>query len=398
MEECCLRIGIAAVLILSMCGTIQAQTGDHTPKLLLTPQHLRRLKRDRDRQTVRWMDFENRVRNVPDSPERGFELALYYAVTSDEQRGKQAVEWALAHPCETRQRALVLDWAADLINHQDRSKLASSAECDAASSDPIMRMRDALFMQVALERDIGPLSGEDLIKELQHGAMFRAPDVLYAASEYLGVARFVEHVDLREAAPQFFSGLPAEILLSLNPSEVNHPDWKTHVAALALVTLDPNLQGSQYLQAWAMEESQMIREGPGIAYEFLWADPYLPGIGYQNLDPWVYDGDGRFFARKNWDANACWVGISKRGAMDENCPADWQSTPQTFGHVTLIPFTGECVDVPPHRPDQRMMLWRVQPSERMSSRQAKQTISLDADPAGMLELSTDIDGKICRSR
>ena len=36
----------------------------------------------------------------------------------------------------------------------------------------------------------------------------------------------------------------------------------------------------------------MIREGPGVAYEFFWADPYLPGVGYQNLDPWVYDRPG----------------------------------------------------------------------------------------------------------
>src|ERR1700722_16128286 len=79
------------------------------PKLLLNAQRLRRLKRDRERKTVRWVNFENRVNNVPDSPERGFELALYYAITGDEAKGRGAVEWALSHEV-ARQSALVLDW------------------------------------------------------------------------------------------------------------------------------------------------------------------------------------------------------------------------------------------------------------------------------------------------
>src|SRR5690242_1438062 len=84
-----------------------AQEEDHTPQLLLGPKLLRRLQRDRQRETVRWLNFEKRVQTAPDSPERGFELALYYAVTRDPQRGREAVQWALTHPCERRQTALV---------------------------------------------------------------------------------------------------------------------------------------------------------------------------------------------------------------------------------------------------------------------------------------------------
>ncbi len=75
-----------------------------------------------------------------------------------------------------------------------------------------------------------------------------------------------------------------------------------HVAALALVAIDPNLPASQFLQSWALEDTQTLREGPGVAYELLWADPYLPGVGYQNMEPWVYDDHGRLFARANWEA------------------------------------------------------------------------------------------------
>ena len=56
------------------------------------------------------------MQTVADSPERGFELALYYAITEEEAKGREAVEWVLAHPCEQRQVALVLDWAGQLIS------------------------------------------------------------------------------------------------------------------------------------------------------------------------------------------------------------------------------------------------------------------------------------------
>ena len=91
-----MRVAIVAVLALSFTDLPTAESTDvATPKLLLTPQRLRRLQRDRERQTVRWLNFENRVESVPESPERGFELALYYAVTHDEKQGREAVQWAL---------------------------------------------------------------------------------------------------------------------------------------------------------------------------------------------------------------------------------------------------------------------------------------------------------------
>ena len=56
---------------------------------LLTAQQLKRLGRDRERKTERWSNFQHRIDSAPDSPERGFELALYYAVTHDDQAGRR---------------------------------------------------------------------------------------------------------------------------------------------------------------------------------------------------------------------------------------------------------------------------------------------------------------------
>ncbi len=123
--------GIVAALFLFIFFTNEvanAEESDQSPRLLLTPRLLRRLQRDRERQTVRWLNFEKRVQTVPDSPERGFELALYYAVTHDQQRGREAVGWALAHKCEWRQSALVIDWAGELIS-ADQKRIFTQDNC-----------------------------------------------------------------------------------------------------------------------------------------------------------------------------------------------------------------------------------------------------------------------------
>jgi hypothetical protein len=389
-----LRIAIIAVVALAFSSFSAAQTTDFAPKLLLTPQRLRRLQRDRERQTVRWLNFENRVKSVPDSPERGFELALYYAVTHDEKRGRDALQWALAHKCDTRQAALILDWCGALLSEAERQQLTAKP-CDATSSQNLAaEIRDALFARIARDGSGSADRSRDLISWLQEGN-FQDGEALYAACEYLSALRTTQHVDPRREAREFFSALPAEVLLALKPGEAEHPKWTTHIAALALVSLDPNLEESQYLQAWAMQTQQTLREGPGVAYEFLWADPYLPGVGYENLDPWIYDPSGRLFARMGWDSNACWVNISVNGVAEENCPEGWRKSVQTFGHLMLIPATQPCVFVP-HRnaTNTAVIIWKLPPHQAVFHVE-QQLESDQADGAGMCRLSATAQGKVC---
>jgi hypothetical protein len=379
--------------MLLLSSLVTAQSTDFTPKLLLTPQRLRRLRRDRERQTVRWLDFQSRVESVPDSPERGFELALYYAVTHDEKRGKEAIGWALAHRCDRRQTALVLDWCGALLSEADRQQLAS-ATCDPTSHNVAVETRDALFTRVVREGEEDTDHWKDLISWLQQGN-FQNAGGLYAACEYLSALRSTQHLDPRTEAREFFAALPAEMLLALRPEEVEHPNWMTHIAALALVSLDPNLQQSQFLQAWAMQTQQLLRDGPGVAYEFLWADPYLPGIAYDNLDPWIYDSNGRLFARTSWDSNACWVSISARGIAEENCAQGWRRSVQNFGHLMLIPASGACILVPHRKTTNTVaIVWNLQPHQRVFH--VQQQIETDqADAAGLCRLPATAEGKVC---
>src|SRR5215472_13352899 len=86
------------------------------PRLLLRPQRLRLLKRERERASVRWQQFATLVEGSAPMPERGFAWALYYQVAGDPAYGRKAIEFALSPAAEPRQQALVFDWCQDLLS------------------------------------------------------------------------------------------------------------------------------------------------------------------------------------------------------------------------------------------------------------------------------------------
>lgn len=387
-----------ALLFHCLCSALLAQTqGARSPKLLLTAQRLRRLQRDRQRQTVRWTNFENRVHSVSNSPERGFELALYYAITRDPKAGNDAAAWAIAHPCERRQLALILDWVPDQLSEPQRSQLLHASCRD--SQGPAAA-RDALFFTVATGDDAGELihkTGSAVVDGLQAGD-WRNGAHLYAALEYLYTARSVEHADLREQAREFFATLPAALLLGMRPGQMNKPDWHTHIAALALIAIDPNLTGSQFLQGWAMEDRQMLHDGEGVAYELLWADPYLPGVGYENLDPWLYRAEeATLFARTDWNDNACWIHISRSDLEEENCPAGWQQKSMSFGRLTLLPMSGTCLQLPEMKRDDSVILWKLKPGGAIFVTLNDAPTTEQADASGMWKPPGNARGRVCTS-
>ena len=168
----------------------------------------------------------------------------------------------------------------------------------------------------------------------------------------------------------------------------------THIAALALVALDPNLENSQFLQGWAMEDRQTLREGPGVAYEFLWADPYLPGIAYQNMDPWIYNSDGLLFARESWEPNACWISVSARGPSNENCPSSSGQT-RSFGTLTLEKVGAVCTNLAPRKSNESAILWGLKPNSQLTLETENGKSSVAADRAGMWSVPNEVTGKVC---
>jgi hypothetical protein len=358
----------------------------HSPKLLLNQQRLRRLKRDHQRQTPRWINFERRIKTVRDSPERGFELALYYAVTEEPARAKEAAAWAQSHPCEIRQMALISDWVGSPLPSGTKS-------CPPSSANELERLRDAVFLSIAAGR--APSPSPDFLSAIDRTS-FDNPEPLYSAIEYIDAVRSATHQDVREGARGFFVHLPGRLLLSLPPDRLSKPGWRTHAAALAMVSLDPNLEGSQFLQGWAIEDSQMIQDGPGVAYEFLWGDPYLPGVSYQNMEPALYDDeDSTLVARTSWDPDACRIEIQPGKVESESCPPDWRTKSIRFGRLTLIPMEERCIDLPIQPVNATTILWNMRPQARISYIEQGKQQTRNADRAGMWRVSVEYSGKVC---
>jgi hypothetical protein len=77
-----------------------------------------------------------------------------------------------------------------------------------------------------------------------------------------------------------------------------------------MVPFDSNAPESQMLQGWLMHDNFMLRSTFGTPYEFLWANPYHPGLSYY-LAPMVFHDEifGRLFVRSSWDESARWLGF-----------------------------------------------------------------------------------------
>src|SRR5262245_47246284 len=80
------------------------------PRLLLRPQRLRLLKRERERSSARWQQFEALVAGNAPMPEPGLAWALYYRISGDADYARKAIGYALSPAADLRQQALVFDW------------------------------------------------------------------------------------------------------------------------------------------------------------------------------------------------------------------------------------------------------------------------------------------------
>ena len=83
----------------------------------------------------------------------------------------------------------------------------------------------------------------------------------------------------------------------------------SRAAELAMVAFDANEAGNQYLQGWLMQDRFLMRAPLGAPYEFLWANPYQPGLSFSQAPLIVHDPvSGHLFARTSWDEDATWIG------------------------------------------------------------------------------------------
>jgi len=313
------------------------------PRLFLRPQRLRLLTRERERASVRYQQFDGYLGGEAPLPEPGFAQALYYQVSGNAAAGQRAIAWALGPGNDLRQMALVFDWCQKLLTQSQRRALAARLQqrlTATANDDSISVVRSRVLAAVALfdyvpdlpnrelERVVKTWWGAKMAPALAAGKSVVPREDAYALWELLHAVRDATNIDLRESSPHFFQSFPIEHLMSYYPPafrgedndfrvgvslKTGEPDLEqaalSRAADLAMVAYDTNSEESQYLQGWSMHDNFMLRGTLGAPYEFLWANPYQPGLSFTLL-PLVYHSpeSGHLFVRSDWDDSAEWFG------------------------------------------------------------------------------------------
>ena len=394
------------------------------PRLFLRPQRLRLLKRERERESIRWVQFESLVRGKAPMAESGFAYALFGAVAGSAEHCRLA-ERGVGR--DLRQLALVYDWcgAAALM-----PALQAGADRLAGQTDlPSLRSRALAALALA---EAHPTWSETTMRDIvvrcwrgywapriRAGAPVPRADT-YALLELVHAVRDNLNIDLRDPVQGFFRDLPVWHMLSYYPAafsgpenefripyyvEDGEPDLRlaalSRAAELAMVALENHSVESQALQSWLMQDRFLMRGVFGIPYEFLWANPYLPGITYHFLPNVFHDRrSGRLFLRSSWEEDATFFCYDRgRGQVfeagkraDVNIAA--QKGPVRIGTATIlvgrspmefeVGFTASFQPEPGEkRPEETWFLVSLTPG---------QTYVIEPDDEEMMEMTADAGG------
>jgi len=375
-----------------LAGSLTAQTSleeyrvyNAHPRLLLTAQRIRLLKRERDRDSMRWRQFSLLVRSAAEMPEDGFALALYYQVTGDEAFAKRAIDWAVGPGTDVRQLALVYDWCQPVLPAVQAKVLAAKILrlADQRTSDTVPARRDRVLAVIATA-DESKHGEEAFLREtieqwwrvrtaplLADGrTMIPLPDI-YALAELMHSLRDNLKIELRDDIPGYFQELPKYQVLGNYPAPLAAPENEYRVpvyggsgqpdvdrAALAragglsMVAYDNNALENQFLQGWLIQDRFMLQGTFGAPYEFLWANPYQPGLSYFQLPVLYHDAkSGALFVRSNWEDDAVWFGL-------------YQGEAQLFqdGKITVLkPPARGAADPKPIAVGDASVMWGAEP-------------------------------------
>lgn len=343
-----------------------------SPRIFLNAKRLRLLRREKERLSIRWQQFELLMAGKAPMPEPGFALALYSQVSQSPEPCQRAIAAALTSS-DIRQTAIVADWCgtnATLTARLQKSLTVPLASMPIAS---VAAARNRAIAAIAIADQAPQASAralEELVEKWWRSAL--APKLreggtvprqeTYALLELLHLLRDNLNIDLRDDAGAYFKELPLFQILSYYPSPFpateneyrvpfftsdGEPDLiqaaLSRASELAMVAYDGNLLENQFIQGWVLQDRFLMRGTFGIAYEFLWANPYQPGLSFHHLPNLYHDKrGGRLFVRSTWEEDASYFcyydgqiqffedGKRKRLVMKGN------SAPIQVGGVTLF--------------------------------------------------------------
>ena len=158
---------LSAVILLAASGATAAEEFriyTDSPRLFLRARRLRLLKRERERDSMRWRQFQTLMADGgARSPEPAFAEALYAAVSDDPDAAVRAGAEALKTD-DARQIAFVLDWLRDTLSTQDAATLTAKLRAELGkpvSTVDIAAVRTRALAAIAIA-DIGSCSlGKD---------------------------------------------------------------------------------------------------------------------------------------------------------------------------------------------------------------------------------------------
>lgn len=394
------------------------------PRLFLRPQRLRLLQREKQRQSLRWMQFDTMISGKLELAEPGFAIALYARVANRMDLCREA---GLRAGNDLRQLALVHDWCqlAPLV-----PKVRQAADAIASKND-LPSVRDRVLAAISIV-DAEPKWSEatmrdvierwwrrDMVAKLRAGAPIPREHT-YALLELLHAVRDNLQLDLRDPVQGFFRELPLWHMLSYYPAAYpaaeneyripyyqhdGEPDLRiaqfSRAAELSMVAFDSSSIEYQGLQAWVMQDRYIMRGPLGAVYEFLWANPYQPGVTFHFLPNVLHDTrNGRLFIRSNWEEEATFFCYEKGiGQLfeagkraDVNVAA--QEKPVRIGPASVLPakapmqfepgFTLEFqIEQGERRPEEVWFLVGLKPNQKYD---------IEPDDEEMYEVQADSGG------
>ena len=359
------------------------------PRLWLDARRLRLLRRERERQSVRWQQLQLLRKMRRPLPEEPLLAALEYQVADEEAAGHRAVQWALERAAaaeatsreELRLLAVVFDWCYPLFGEKGRTRVAErmAHALDSVSSQPGIRSFSTAALTAIAFADEWPGSETALTAAFETRwrneflPALREGKLLGAAADrvaFLEMCHAVQHnlnLDLWNQAPAFFKQFPFSLLLEYYPPPVTIAGhrfrWPSEASG---VRANPALQGelarmaelltaayetnsveTQFLQGWITHDIYRLRTPSGAPYEYLWMNPYQPGLSYYNVPLHLHDEiGGRLLARSSWDDDAAWVGYfdgelqlfadGRRTLVD----LKKQTSPIVFPQLAVVPAAG----------------------------------------------------------
>jgi hypothetical protein len=385
---------LAVVLALFLAGVAECQQSyrvytEH-PRLWLNARRLRLLRRERDRDSLRWQQLRLLAKTRQRLPEDALVKALEYQVTGDEALGKQAAAWAVERAsgpgtpdaAELRLLAVVFDWCYPLLPDAERARVVdrmARAVAALASRPGMQAFASRALAAIALaddwdksEKDLTDAFEkrwtQDLLPALRQGRGVDRPADRVALMELCHAIRDNLNLDLWAQAPAFFRQFATYLMLEYYPAPVNVDGHPFHLPATALsVKPDPagdgemgrrtellvsayetNSNETQFLQGWITHDVYRLRTPTGAPYEFLWMNPYQPGLSYYAAPLHLHDEvSGAVLARSSWDDDAAWVGYrngelqlyadGRRSAVGTT-PSE---APVVFPHVAVARVAGD---------------------------------------------------------